>query len=414
MSIDWGAIGATQKGLANPYVPSYVLQSGSDYYVYLSPTDYSHIGRNDGFYSVTIDGVGVFTWDPGAGVWRQAGLGQKVDFIHFAGIGDPRATQFTVPESVAARPIPVWPRILSTGGPIPSYTIQSMQWVRILAFVDVENVVLEIPLRDSNDRPHFDPAVPPLPIMRRADDFSADYVGSPSTAGLKWYDWGCWSYPGWGGYNEARNIMLIPATDPVPHWVLRLNNHYDGGSYTAGYGYNFLIDLFGVGMEPVTSPIEVGSSGVFGHYKVSTPWGVQNFNATSQLTDLNGRKFGTGAIDVAHPNTSAFYMTTGGSAGTSAGTSLFTDLPAVMVQGHADLGVSVAGSAETAWKPETWGMGFRDAYSASVNDRNFYSALYYESATSKYRLDITNAADPYAGPADSSKDRTYFVFALGT
>lgn len=368
---------------------------------------------------------GTVFWNADEGFYYIDVRGRHSSFSHArfgsglpgTGVVSPKFT-YALPTALDVKPAFLWPRV-ATGGPVASYFTDSRRWVRVTCFINRSGGFLEIPLLDTDGIPFLGPSIPP-PFFVRKHDLSTDRVTAPATSGIQWDDIGCYHRQGAGCSGATAMVVVtdvFPKLDPVPHWVLRVQSL---SNQTSSSKVNVLVDFFGQAFSAHSSAtVEVGSGGAAGHYKVELMWGQQAFMAAGDRAALNTRLFHRGAVHINDGATGTIYLTTGANQGLSTGTNPYgtdgDDLPCVVVFGNSTTGSDVTGAASSTWEPETWGLGLAsDVPSGATGREKIYnSALYWEGATSRYRLDITNEFYIPGGPRDATKDRTFFPFAFG-
>lgn len=394
-----------------------VYQIGTTIYVEASygqatPTAFWYGGSR---YFLTSTGLWIREWADARGLIRR----EEANVRFARGLAP-----FAVPTTLRLRPIEIWPRPL--GGRILSHHINARRWVRVLAYLN-ETGALEVPLLDADGLPWFGTSVPPRCVMRRSSDINSDHVGAPEVSGLSWQDIGIGLTPG-GPFDSAKRTFTTTAqatwtlkvlTDPVAHWILRLETAFQG----TGANHTFLVDLHGEGYgEHASATREVGGAGSTGHWKSELMWAQQAFGDVTDAALLSQMKASVGSLDVANdpePGTSpgTLYFTTGANQGLSTGTALYTKLPCVSVFGNATLG-AYASSDPTTWEPETWGMGCSGISTAALTDsgaeRAYFSEVFKDSGSGHYAVRVYNVGANSSGAAPSAAlDRTFFAFATG-
>lgn len=331
--------------------------------------------------------------------------------------------QLLAPLAARGKPLPMWGRARNFS-PSYSWHIDQMRFVRVTAFVSCNKYSLDIPLLDADGAPYCSPEVPPLLEVRHQITVTDDLVTAPSTSGREWSDKDVNVRPlGGSHYTPARivNARVRPSNDPVPHWILRIEVDTLG---TTGTTCTILCDMLTTGsLAHAASFREVGSAGVVGHYKIDQVWAPVDWGANITTAIINERKFCTGAIDVANDpsfgGTGTIYLTTGANEGLATGTDAFTILPMCPIFGHAELGTYVAGSAETDWKPESWGRG-REGMPSTValpgpinRDHLYWTTLFFDPVSGRYAVKIRNAANDGTGLPNAALNRTFFAQAWG-
>lgn len=375
-------------------------------------------------------GGSVYYWNENLGwirVWvDERGMLQRsiVDNVFWGTASTAVQNPFAhmMPDAMKQKPMYAWDQPLSNGI-VASYHLDQRRLLRTAAFVAAGEPALEIPLLDDDNVPWVTPDQP-WPMIVRLSSNSSDYVADPdSPTDMAWTDKAF--VPSGAnimdsGQNYGAEVFMRLKRDPVPHWVLHVSIHNDDSSSLTDH--TVLVDIIGSGYgEHSASYREEGSASTVGHWKTSLVWTQQGFMAAAGRSAWNGRKYGQGCIYVANDPTGVspgqLWLTTGGSEGTSGGTSLFSDLPAVIVFGHATLGSDVTASAYSAWKPESWGMGLGTVPNTGVTaagmQRAYQTQLIKDSGTGKYYVYIYNTGNDTTGVANSGYDRTFFVDAFG-
>lgn len=352
-----------------------------------------------------------------------------------------------LPLALDLKPAAVWST--SAVGAWPSFHVDQRRLVQVTALVERTDGFLEVPLLDADDRPWLGTGTPPAMMVRKYAGSTTDYVLAPATADVAWTDANCFSRAS-GAFNadtatpgslenrtfgdaDALQVTLVPKSDPVSHWVLRIQNSSPTGSADP---FCVLVHLLGEGYGThAASSYERGTVNVAGtpgeeggHSMTHLVWSGVGFQEAPSAAKLNERKFGRGAIDVesASPvTTEDIYLTTGGSAGLSSGTALFlhsdnTIVPMVMVLGDPTIGTWLSDQTDTStYRPESTGMGAANttasAQQNSLCTKAYQSSVTYEAATSDWKVSVTNEARDGTDPAGgaSAYDRTFYVFSVG-
>ena len=338
-------------------------------------------------------------------------------------------------DPVKGKPLYIWDSpigasgsIVPTSSSVTSLHLDCRRWLRVLTYLPINDGFIEIPLLDANNVPWLSPERPWNVICRWCSNSTADNVTTPGANDLDWDEAMVCVRPGANIGEPTQNYSvewsLHPATNPVPHWKLRVGITRNNSSALTGPDRTVLVDIVGsgYGAHASSSREQAGGSGV--HWKQTLMWTQQGFLSTPSRTAFNERKLGMGVLHVANDSSpptvpGTLYLTTGANEGLSTGTALFTDLPMVQVFGHAILGTDVSAAASTTWRPQSWGMGIVAPSSVAAGDptrtRAYYSKLRKDSVTGHYRVQVFNVGWNGSTPLGNNPawDRTYFVYALG-
>lgn len=313
----------------------------------------------------------IYRWDGGR--WLDAGgIGADIP-IYF--MNDPFAN---AEPAEWGKPFPLWGNGRVNSGAVPGLHthVNQMQLLEVTAFMEI-NTELEIPLKDANDNPIMDPAIPPCSYMRRnsATTGGPDFVTDPVNTNIRWTDQNTASKAYIGNnasvtYNELENslwshVFRIEKT-PQPHWVLRISyvqNRLTGSSGAVELTSDprtVLVSIMGVpGAVTTTQSVTGGSAGVAGHYRVrkvfypqQTPGSAGQYTYMAKPILLHDQAYvAPGAT------ASIIYLTdTGGSGGTSLLD--LTYVPMVRAFGDREWQQN-RGTTETNYKASSLGVGCR-------------------------------------------------------
>lgn len=316
----------------------------------------------------------------------------------------PPPTPYAIPTVLSGRPIPVWGDAFGVGNTVvPAAAIEQVRLVRVGVYA-AHVKGYRIPIRDDENVPYLGAEIPPMVVVRWAEDTGAatDHVGSYDVVGLDWWDdhVGLRTSP----YTSKAPMEwhLEREQDPYPHWVVVLDTHLFGISPKT-----FVFDLIGQGAGAHHSnSVTSGTFGVEGHWKVEMVFGnqTQDFLATSLASRLNERKLVRGSFDMAGSALTTTFLTSNQLVG---GTAFFASMPCVQVTAHHTIGVSVGGLADTSWGAESYGLGFTSSdvnwVDPSGQSKRFRSSVRLD-ASGKHSLRIDNL---------SASTRTFFFHAIG-
>jgi hypothetical protein len=367
----------------------------------------------------------LYLWRPGEGFFQYGGfkIGQGLIWNQVANVQwfpHYQIQPFAPPTTIGAKPGLIWGQPIASNYMGLSAHIDQMRCLRVVCYNDGA-VPSEVPLIDANDIPWLDPEHAPKVVVRKDAGSTATLETGTWTdraVNVRWYE-RAGTTPVYGLYDTGIDGVvewsIRQKSDPVPHWIFKTES-YESDHVILAY-------FLGTGAGKHASATRTnGSAGTTGYWSQELIWTQQDFISTPTLAVLNERKFAEGALHVANavPSTIVdyLYLTTGANMGTVTGDAFFTEMPMVQVLGHADLNVDVTASDETAWKPESWGMGVdttncsNAALDNSGGERAYYTELRFISG--HYRVGISNCGmTDSSDTTASTKDRTFFVFAVG-
>lgn len=338
--------------------------------------------------------------------------------------------QVAIPPSLEGYPTPEWTYSQHHGGTgnplVMSYHTEQMRWIKVTAFLALSGASaadssVDIPLLDPNGISLADPAIPPALTLRRcvASSTSNDYVMNPESTSAAWSDLRCTlRLPApeviTGLFCSA---MLIPSRDPYPHWVLRLSAQFrpDGMNYA---GVNLMCEVQTNGAGPHdTTPIESGSSGVDGHYRVKLIYTQQAFLSTPVLATYNERAYGTGIKHVPANTAAATWLTSPNAGITDTPCFSGAAVPIVRVLGMLPLNATPDEDADYTWNAYALAMGSKGTtypltipFNTNVANGAYYTTLsWIAGGFNVWQLIIANATQ---GPGGVT-DRWYCFGAMG-
>lgn len=355
---------------------------------------------------------GYLTWSSERGMWiptrnpDPGGAASPVASAH------PDAVTTIFPDGQSGVPLRVWGNAASNQL-ATSHHFDQFRWVKVTVFFDQVQPAVMIPLIDAGGIPFIAPETAPLSIVRRVGNspFFADYVTNPE--GTVWGDeLTCWrlngAYAASGSPLTRASFKLL--REPVPHWGLLVDVKNQAASSTT-YS-NVMIDMITSGpgaSDGAATTLEVGTSGVHGHYRIKSIWPHQSFMSASSRINMNRVMATRGAIDVAGGASGTYYLATPNALSTDTSAFNSSDVPAVRVLGHYASGAYLPHTPETGWQPTTLGLGgWWPMTPALLKPAWLYaSGVSWNAGAGRWQVSI------YNNITGSAANRTFFVFALG-
>lgn len=336
-------------------------------------------------------------------------------------------------------PIPLY-RVPSANTLALANDIDQVRWLQVVAYTLINGAV-DVPLIDSEGFPLVSPAIPPMVVLRiRSESAATDRVGAPFPSALDWTD-RCTNIvrSDIGDDTLFNNVVIAryelrQESSPRDHWVLRLiSDQFDNGSspYVA---MNFLAHVLSEGggipgrpgtggiptypndADPSPLPIEVGSAGASGHYKLWKPYARHPHLATPDQEGLRRHVIANGERYIQAGFTATVYLNSPNalSGDTKVFESPATALgigPAVLMFGDRDAQQN-RGNVQTSWLADTDGRGHPFAgypnppIHNQADGRAFYSNLRWGGTN--WVLNIYNE-----GTVVGNDDRNYYWWSFG-